>query len=97
MAWEKPINGTDTARADNADLQLRFYFSDAAATPPNALMAELLVTVDRADGSSVVYPVSAAVANIPAGMLSAAEKTQLMQLLAKARDAGLSALGFTQV
>lgn len=95
MAWEKTVNGTETAHADNADLRMRFYYGDAAATPPNALRVALDVEVDRVGGVTETRGVDVALANV--GALTAQEKTDLMTLLGKLRDAGLQSLGFTQV
>lgn len=88
MAWTKNINETQTARAENADLRLRFYFGDELAAPPNALRAALDVDVDRPGGVVETHTIDVALANV--GALTAQEKTQLQTLLA------LTALGFTE-
>lgn len=92
MPWTKPLSGTETARVDNANLQLRFYFGDASANPPNMLRAELTV---RIDGPGGVVREQQADAAVSATSLSAGERTTLMTLLGKLRDDGLTLLGFT--
>lgn len=99
MPWTKQINETHTARVDNASLQLRFFYGDAQASPPNALRAELAITIDRPDGTTEVRIVDAALANIAAltpTVPGATGRAQLMNALAILRDAGLAALGFTE-
>lgn len=99
MPWTKQVSETHTARVDNASLQIRFFYGDAQASPPNALRAELTITIDRPDGTVETRSVDAALANIPAltpTLPGANGRTQLMNALAILRDAGLGVLGFTE-
>lgn len=87
MAWTKPL-GTATAKAANEDLQMRFYFSDADATPPNALRASLRVAHDKGRDETSDALVT--------DDLTAAEQTTLLGLFVKIRNKRLTALGYTK-
>jgi hypothetical protein len=80
-----------SARDANADMQIRFYFGDALATPPNALRVEVTVASDGADGSLVHEIYDRAVSLTP---LTGAERTSLAGALTTVRNAALAALGF---
>ena len=98
MPWTKQINVTATARVENSDLQIRFFFGDAQATPPNALRAELSLVADRSDGKVELEPVDAVLANIPqfdVPLVGATGRAQLINALTILRDAGLAVRGFT--
>jgi hypothetical protein len=69
---------------------MSFYFSDAAAVPPNELMVRLRVKDDvQSDEQSVDAAVSAT-------SLTAQEQTDLQTLLNKLKGDGLTALGYTE-
>lgn len=93
MTWSKP-GPTETARADNKDLRIQFYYGDSGANPPNSLRVALDVDIDRPDAGKETRTVDVAMSDVSA--LTGAEKTQLGALLVKLRDAGLAALGFVQ-
>lgn len=91
MPWTKQVNQTQTAKTGNSDLQGRFYFGDAAASPPNALRIELSVAADLPGGIVEIKQHDQAVAN---SSLTPAQRTTLAQLLGILRDDALTALGF---
>lgn len=91
MAWTKQVNETQTAKTGNTDIEARFFFGDASATPPSTLRVEFTVLADILPGGVKRMTHEQAVA---ATSLSGAERTQLNQLLAKLRDDALAALGF---
>lgn len=91
MPWTKPITGTETARIANADLEIRLFFGDAAATPPSTLRWELLVKADQPDGSVKETRVDRA---LTASSLTPAQRTTLAGLLTILRDDGFVALEF---
>jgi hypothetical protein len=93
MAWTKPL-GTVTAKTANEDLQLDFYYSDAAASPPNALRVRL--SVENDGGVGLARDSETWDALLTASGLTAGEQTTLKNLLAKIRDTGLPALGYTE-
>lgn len=94
MPWTKPVNETETASIENADLNLEFFYSATDAVPPNALTVRLRVRVQRPGKSDDFRGVEATISALPASVLTNAEKTNLLNYLGKLRDAGLSQLGF---
>lgn len=89
MPWTKSL-GTATAETANEDLQMGFYYSDAEATPPNAIHVWLKVKND------VNPDEEEADALLTATSLTAGERSTLLGLLAKLRDDGLAVLGYTE-
>jgi hypothetical protein len=93
MAWTKPL-GTVTAEAADEDLQMSFYYSDASATPPNALRVQLNIKNDG--GSGTARENESVDSLLSAAGLTAGEQTTLKGLLKKIRDAGLASLGYAE-
>lgn len=87
-------NVVHTARAANRDLELKFYYGDESATPPNAPRVRLFMTADVNGGSAVqTYIFDSAISALTS--LSGAQKTQLGQALLSIRDEAIASLGFT--
>lgn len=83
---------TATARNANRDTQIRFYFGDAGASPPNAPRAEVTVSADIPGGLTETRSYDVAVAN---SSLSAANRTAVAAALRTLFDEAVAALGYT--
>ena len=92
MPWSKPHTGTETARAGNTDVQGRFYFSDASATPPNELRVAVTLVSDLPTGGTKTEVIDVALTDI--STMTTTERNQLKARLAQVRDFALAQAGF---
>lgn len=87
MPWTKSL-GIITAEVGNEDLSANHQFDQFDGGTVTALRCDFTIASDNAEDQIIGFRVSDA--------LTAAEETQLKQLLAKERDYALGLAGYTE-
>ena len=92
MTWQKTINFNEVADITNQNLELRLYFSDDFATPPNQLRAQLIIKVSGDTRTELIID-KALTEVIP----SASNRTTFTNLAAGLRDMALTLEGYVDI